>query len=432
MASPRFQWDKKAGRFRGAGGQFVGALQVRGALDGYLAEKETWAQEWADKLARREISISEWQRGMEREIVNVHLNAAALARGGAARMDEAALKQAGDFIKSELGHLNALAVNIELGLPLDGRFRRRAGQYMQAGRANFHLADREEREQRGMNEERSIRHARDSCAECIFWEAAGWRPIGTVTVPGERECRRGCKCTLDYRLNAGLRNAKTRFTDDEDFEDEDLPKGRKPKNKTGRQKAQLRNDDPDWNDPAVHKSYGLGAPMARDPQIISPELKTHLRRFTRPREDEFGVIIDRKTGEVIDMQRGTRGQVQLNPNLLTGRGDVVPVHTHPTNAAFSGEDWDGFLLAPAVRIEAVVCPDRICMVFKTKNFDPYPPQMQGETASQYFERRRNELFSKNSWRPELAETNTRDAAAIEEVNRELAQLHGVKFKVYNE
>lgn len=196
-----FQWNEKAGRFLGPGGKFVAGQKLRGALDGYLDEKSGWAREWAGQLKRREISLADWQRGMERELTKAHLNAAAMGRGGAAQMDKAALEAAGAFLREELGHLAALAGKIEAGLPLDGRFLNRVGQYAQAPRAHFHEVEREEQRSRGANQERSVRHARDSCEDCVYWDGVSWQPLGTVPTPGglERRCRRKCRCTKEYR-----------------------------------------------------------------------------------------------------------------------------------------------------------------------------------------------------------------------------------------
>ena len=202
MAAPNFQWDNAAGRFRGPRGKFVAGEKIRGALDGYLDQKQKRAIELAEQLQRREISIADWQRQFGDELTKMHLNAAALARGGAAQMDDEALEKAGAFIRSELQYLQRMAIQTELGKPLDGRFLQRVKQFAQAPRAHFHEAEREEKETRGFNEERSIRHARDSCAGCLFWSSAGWRLLGTVALPGTRDCRRNCRCMMEYRKNS--------------------------------------------------------------------------------------------------------------------------------------------------------------------------------------------------------------------------------------
>lgn len=155
---------------------------------------------------------------MERAITTNAINAAALARGGAARLDDAALAKVGAFVQSELKYLERFAVGIELGTPTDGRFLNRTKQFMQAARTHFHAAQREEMGGRGFDEGRSVRHARDSCAGCLFWADAGWQPLGMVALPGERECRRDCRCNLEYRE----KNIKSDVADEESLEKENL------------------------------------------------------------------------------------------------------------------------------------------------------------------------------------------------------------------
>ena len=195
----RFGWNNGAARFTDASGRFVAGEKVRGALDDYLDAKSKAARAVSEQLQRREITLSEWQDYMGRELTKSALNAAALARGGAARLDDAALAKTGEFVRSELAYLEKFAIGIEQGTPTDGRFLNRTRQFMQAARTHFHSAQREEMGARGVEEERSIRHAGDSCDDCVYWEGVGWQPIGTVELPGDRECRRNCKCDLDYR-----------------------------------------------------------------------------------------------------------------------------------------------------------------------------------------------------------------------------------------
>jgi hypothetical protein len=177
----------------------VTRIQVRTALDKYLQAKSKETAALAEQLRNREITIAGWQAQMRELIANVHLNAALLAKGGKAQMTQADYGRAGSLIKFEYQQLEKFAIQIEQGLPLDGHFLQRAGQYAHAARHSYHVIDRREQEGRGKDEERNVLHAGDSCDGCLSADASGWQPLGTLPLPGDRDCKRNCKRTLIYR-----------------------------------------------------------------------------------------------------------------------------------------------------------------------------------------------------------------------------------------
>ena len=432
MPTPHFLWNDEAARFTDARGRFVAGEKIRDALDDYLDAKSAAARAISEQLQRREISLREWQDYMGRELTKNALNAAALARGGAARLDDAALESVGRFVQSELKYLEKFAVGIELGQPTDGRFLNRTKQFMQAARTHFHEAQRAEMNGRGFDEERSIRHARDSCAGCLFWSSAGWQLIGTVALPGERDCRRNCRCTLEYRLSSASlsqRNAKIKFDDDE----EENSSARRPRQRnTGRAKQELRDQDrqkdPNWDDPDILESFQGGAENGTGPEIISKKLLTHLRRFNDTDSDEFGAVIERKTGTILRMKRGQKGTVNLELGDFDEYRDIVVVHTHDDNTSFSDSDWQGFILNPDTSVDLVVTPDYVCSLRKIQGrFDPYPVKGEGSAM----------LNPDEVWEPkyrkyleQFAQEKRQDAHydAIEQTNQEMGELYGVEFK----
>jgi hypothetical protein len=105
----------------------------------------------------------------------------------------------GQQVREEYKRLREFGVQIENELPLDGRFVNRAQQYAQAGRTTYENFQRRAMEARGHDEERSVRNAGDSCAGCLAAEARGWQPVGSLPLPGERNCLRNCKCAMEYR-----------------------------------------------------------------------------------------------------------------------------------------------------------------------------------------------------------------------------------------
>lgn len=205
-----FLFDSLTGEYQHAVGQShsktarpktarVSPLKVRGALDDYLDAKTREAQSLAEQLRNREITIAQWQAQTRDLIAESHLNAAMLAKGGKERMRYADYGRVGSLVKFEYRQLEKLAVQIENGLPPDGRFMQRIAQYAEAPRHSYHVVETREMKARSMGEQRFIRHAGDSCDDCVRLAALGWHETGSTPEPGERQCHRKCKCTKEYR-----------------------------------------------------------------------------------------------------------------------------------------------------------------------------------------------------------------------------------------
>jgi len=202
-----YRWEPTAGasgRYRDTRtGRFVPGKTVRLELDRYL-EKDDPAKALAMSLRNREISLADWELGMRRHIKNVHINAIALERGGYANMRPADYGRAGQIIREQYGYLKEFAKQIESGeQPLTGRFGQRAQLYSQAGRETFYRSKHANR-QPDIEMVRSIRHARDSCVECVSLDGK-WFRVGdpAYKLPGQRICSKKCRCSEELgRLTA--------------------------------------------------------------------------------------------------------------------------------------------------------------------------------------------------------------------------------------
>lgn len=203
MAKPlsrsRFRYNELANRYTNRSGRFVPMSQVRQELDRALLDIGKEAKALAEQLRTRQITAEQWTLDMRHLVKEVHLWSAADAKGGWAQMAQADYGRVGQIIRGEYAFLQRFSAQINLGLALDGQFLQRAQQYTQAGRRTFHAVEIVEKEQRGMTEERSIRHVGDSCVGCIFEAVRGWIPIGTGVPIGMRDCLRKCRCTKLYR-----------------------------------------------------------------------------------------------------------------------------------------------------------------------------------------------------------------------------------------
>lgn len=198
-----FLWNERAGRYINATTKrFVPWTQVRDSLDRAIDSSAAAMRQASQSLRDGTMRLTKWRSTMQTELKNMHLAAASLAKGGHKALTLADFGKVGATVKKEYGYLERLTAQIQSGAqPLDGRFLQRAEQYTKAGRATFEAQRRVEAIRRGQREMRSVRHASDSCPGCINQEALGWIALDDprFIVPGSRQCRANCKCSLIFR-----------------------------------------------------------------------------------------------------------------------------------------------------------------------------------------------------------------------------------------
>jgi hypothetical protein len=171
---------------------------VRRELDRYLDTADP-AKALAEALRGRQVSVADWEVAMRRHVKNTHLNAIALERGGWANMTPADYGRAGQIIREQYGYLKNFAADIASGKQrLDGTLGVRAKLYTQAGRESFYRS-KQANLAAGVDMVRSVRHARDSCSECVSLDGK-WFRVGdpTYKLPGQRICTKNCRCSEEY------------------------------------------------------------------------------------------------------------------------------------------------------------------------------------------------------------------------------------------
>lgn len=202
-----YRWEPTAGvsgRYRDERGRFVASSTVRRELDRYLDTADP-AKALATSLRNREISLADWELGMRRHVKNVHLSSIALERGGWANMRPSDYGRAGQIIREQYAYLKRFAGEIASGTQkLDGRLTVRAKLYSRAGRETFYRSKHANLNE-GIDMVRSIRHARDSCGDCVRLEGK-WFKVGdpAYLIPGRRQCSKNCRCSEELgRMTAG-------------------------------------------------------------------------------------------------------------------------------------------------------------------------------------------------------------------------------------
>lgn len=197
-----YRWEGDAGasgRYRDAAtGRYVPAAVVRRELDRYLDGADP-ARALAEALRGRQVSLADWEIAMRRHIKNTHLNAVVLERGGWANMRPADYGRVGQIVREQYGYLKRFGLDIASGKQrLDGTLGVRAGLYTQAGRTSFYKSKQGNLAQ-GLDMVGSVRHARDSCVECVALDGK-WFRVGDAAykLPGQRICLGRCHCSERY------------------------------------------------------------------------------------------------------------------------------------------------------------------------------------------------------------------------------------------
>jgi hypothetical protein len=210
MAIPRgpYTWDAGSRRYRSTStGRFVSAAAVRAELDKSIDAAARAMREASESLRTGGMSLAQWELRMAEEIRNSYLASTALAKGGWAQMTPADYGRAGRAIRNQYEYLRKFAADIASGKQkLDGTLGRRAELYVQASRGAYEETRRRDEANRGMSEERRVRHARDSCETCVTEAGKGWQPIGTLRQIGDSQCLSRCKCQFEFRV-AGAEQA---------------------------------------------------------------------------------------------------------------------------------------------------------------------------------------------------------------------------------
>lgn len=198
---PLYDYDRSAHRYRDrATGRFVAWRDVRTQLDRVYDGLSDRVGQLTERLVKREIDVGDWLLGMADEIKSAHTISRVIAVGGIENMTAADWGAVGRKLREEYAWLGRFALQILDGKQkLNGQAVVRARMYAQAARSSYEEFQREVHAQKGFTQERRVRHARESCDDCIEYEQRGWQAINTLPRIGDSECKVNCRCTFEYR-----------------------------------------------------------------------------------------------------------------------------------------------------------------------------------------------------------------------------------------
>lgn len=197
-----FSFDKEHGTYRRRStGQFVSRREIRSVIDKAIEKQERSLQRLAQKLQQGTYDLARWQNESADVLKELHLWNGAAGRGGWGEMTQSDYGRVGARLREQYGFLDNFAQQLERGEQrLAGTgFLQRVGMYAQAGRNTYEaVLNNTMRDSQFTQESNQLAEA-EHCAGCLEATAQGWVPIGTLTLPGERDCLTRCKCEIIYR-----------------------------------------------------------------------------------------------------------------------------------------------------------------------------------------------------------------------------------------
>lgn len=195
-------WDTGTRRYRSlTTGRFTPPSEVRAEVDRVISYWEGEMKDASVQLVKQTMSLGEWQDFMVQGLKTLHLSAAAAANGGFANLDSADFTKVSAKLDQEFDYLQSFALELQNGdQPLNGMVVVRENLYVNAARNTYEDFNRDGHQESGDSLERNVLDpgVGHHCDDCLEATDQGWVPIGTLSLPGDRECQANDMCTLEY------------------------------------------------------------------------------------------------------------------------------------------------------------------------------------------------------------------------------------------
>lgn len=195
-------WDARRLTYRDAQGREIAQSKVRQSMERIRATARTGAKATGLRLQAGSMTVKAWELEMRAQIRAVHLLSAAIAQGGKSHLSPAVMNQIAYLTQKQYAYLNAFAMQIPKGQPINGRFFQRIEMYINASRNTTEETRRRIFEQAGYDEEKNLLGDAEHCEACVEATDAGWVPLGSLPAIGERLCLTNCVCEIIFRKAA--------------------------------------------------------------------------------------------------------------------------------------------------------------------------------------------------------------------------------------
>lgn len=204
-----WQWEERSLSYRPKANpeRPVSGKTIAGLLEDNMASHRRTIADLTGRLARGEVTVSAWQRGMADSMRDAHLQARALAVGGRERMSSRDFGSVGGFMRYDLQRLARFGAQVESGAISAAQVEARAQLYGQANvRRSYERGRLNAAKDEGYQQERRVL-AGDAahCAGCADEASRGWTQLGSLAPIGGHECKANDRCQKEVRYSATSR-----------------------------------------------------------------------------------------------------------------------------------------------------------------------------------------------------------------------------------
>lgn len=199
--TPRYRWNPALMRYIDGSGRMVARDAVVAEMERHVRSAREQMLAISERLAAGQIALADWQRYMAAEIKIIHVQSAAIAKGGWAQMTPADWGAVGQRLRVQYRYLARFAADIASGRqPLNGRFWVRVKMYANASRGTRLAVQRRAAARAGFGEGRRVLDdAAEHCDGCLDVASRGWMSLAALPPIGTQECIVNCRCDEEYR-----------------------------------------------------------------------------------------------------------------------------------------------------------------------------------------------------------------------------------------
>lgn len=154
------------------------------------------------KVREGKIATSRWDALMRANLRELLSLAAVSANGGSGTLDATQRGFLNQKLNEQIQYFRRFLDEVKDNP--EAASAGRAAMYMRSALGVFEDLRRQHMQKLGYRYERSILSAGEHCAECVTIANEGWKPIGTIKLPGSRSCLTNCGCYMSYSRAAAF------------------------------------------------------------------------------------------------------------------------------------------------------------------------------------------------------------------------------------
>jgi hypothetical protein len=199
---PGFTWATSAARYRDTvTGKFVARTHINQLLANQIHGAEQRLGDIATAIAEKSVAPGVGQMLIRDELRRLHLQNAALGKGGMEKLDFRDYGRIGNALRDTYPRVANLAQGLADGSVSIEQAMQRVRGYAGEARTQFYRAERDSLRATGKTfEERRRLNPAEHCRDCVRWASMSWRPMGELPPPGQdSRCGLFCRCTMETR-----------------------------------------------------------------------------------------------------------------------------------------------------------------------------------------------------------------------------------------